>query len=79
MAHNPDAVDPNAAFLLFLQKARRGDEFTYFVGHTVLGSDGRRIAPARLPFQAYEDNAVSLVQRRVPNSDGLFSYIAQRR
>lgn len=67
------------AFETFLLKGKKGQSFTYFVGRTVVDFSGQRVPEARLAFRAYEDGLVNLVQRRVPKSDGLFEYIAQRR
>lgn len=68
------------AFESFLSSARKGAEFVYYVGRTVFDvATNGRIPEAQAAFDAFEAGRVSLVQRRVPNSDGLFQYVAQKR
>lgn len=63
----------------FLIHSPPGTEYVYHAGRTVTGPDGNRIVEAEPAFVACERGIVMLYQRRIPNSDGLFHFIARKR
>lgn len=67
------------SFKDFLHKANFGESFTYAVGYTVFdGVTQKRTPEAEEAWAAYENGEVALTQRRVPKSDGVYEYIAQK-
>jgi hypothetical protein len=70
---------PNA-FDAWLGQAAAGAEWVFHAGHTVImdAETETRFPDAQRAYEAYEAGVITIVQRRIPNSDGIFLYTAQK-
>jgi hypothetical protein len=78
---NSTSTRKSPEFNNFLKTAKSGDRFTYMVGRTAVDPQNPevRLPAAQEAFEAYEAGFVYLVQRRIPDSNGHFNYIAEKR
>jgi hypothetical protein len=80
---DPQVESRKATFSEWLRVAKPGDEFVYFVGHSLGSATPEEDVEAKAALQAFANGLIELAQRRIKKPGGIksgrFEYLAQKR